>query len=71
MMSLMLNPIQEPSAKPAILLPQSNADDFTRQGRASGWERVNWASLSTAHLSSLTLSLLVWPKLPSLLLYCV
>ena len=41
MMSLMLNPIQEPSAKPAILLPQSNADDFTPQGRTSGWERVN------------------------------
>ena len=49
---------------PFVILLYLTPDKFTSQGRASRWERVNWAYLSyltgskSIHLSSLTLSLL-------------
>ena len=54
---------------PFVILLCLTPDNFTRQGRASGWERVNWTYLP---ISSLTFSLPDRPKLaPFVILLCL
>ena len=50
-----------------VILSYLTPDDFTRHGRTSRWESVNWAL--SAHLSFLTLSIPDRPKPPPLLFY--
>ena len=51
--TLFLNPFPPRLAKtiPFVILLCLMPDDFTRQWRASGWERVNWAYLPILFLN--------------------
>ena len=52
--SLFLNPFSPRPAKtsPFVILLCLTPEDFARQGRAPGWERVNWTSYSWSTIRS-------------------